>query len=288
MSDAASTPLRQNLDFESYNNLLSLAIDHAAFGVAHEMRWRNTVAGARLFFIHRCGSPHGDGGTIRNLSAAGSPAVPLHAGLVYFLPANQEIDGHFREGLDITGFHLRLEAVAGYDAFTDSSAIRCRSDQVAVISELAALAGRDLELHEMVRVRGLVHAVASLFVDRSLTDLRHLAAMRGKYQVIFAAMAAGPIAQLTVKQLAHLQGMTREQLSRCFARDMGMPLKAYMLRRLLAAISERLARSTTPIRDLAHEFGFSTAGYFARFFRSQTGSTPLHYRRMRQRVPGAL
>ena len=281
-------PLAQNREFETSNNLLTLEIDHAAFGVAQEMRWRNTVGGARLFFIHQVGATHDDGGSIRNFSAADAPAVPLQAGKVYFLPANQEISGHFRDGLWLTGFHLRLEAIAGLDAFSSASAIRSRADQVAVIGELAALAGRDLELHEMVRVRGLVHAVASLFVDRSLGDLRHLAAMRGKYQAIFAAMAVGPITQLSVKGLARLQGMTREQLSRSFARDLGMPLKSYLMRRVVAQIGERLARSATPVGELAREFGFSTAGYFSRFFRAHSGVTPLAYRRMRQKTVAAL
>ena len=288
MSAPVPSPLAQNREFETSNNLLTLEIDHAAFGVAHEMRWRNTVAGSRLFFIHQVGASHADGGSIRNRSHADSPAIPLQAGLVYFLPANQEISGHFRDGLWLTGFHLRLEAIAGYDAFSGDSAIRSRGDQVAVIAELAGLAGRELELHEMVRVRGLVHAVASLFVDRSLADLRHLAAMRGKYQPIFTAMATGPITQLSVKGLARLQGMTREQLSRSFARDLGMPLKTYLMRRVVAQIGEALARSTTPVGELAREFGFSTAGYFARFFRSQAGMTPLVYRRMRQKAFGAL
>jgi len=139
MSAPVPSPLAQNREFETSNNLLTLEIDHAAFGVAHEMRWRNTVAGSRLFFIHQVGASHADGGSIRNRSHADSPAIPLQAGLVYFLPANQEISGHFRDGLWLTGFHLRLEAIAGYDAFSGDSAIRSRGDQVAVIAELAGL-----------------------------------------------------------------------------------------------------------------------------------------------------
>ena len=282
------TPIHQKRAFEELNNLLKLEINHAAFGTTGEMRWRNHLPHARLFLIHAIAAGTQHGGTVRNWSHPDTPEIRLRAGMVYCIPAAQEIEGHFLPGLCIVGFHLGLEAFPGNDIFAGDDAFHERSGQEAVISELAGLADRELELGETVRVRGLVHALAGLFVQRSTEDIRRLIALRGRYRGIFDELEAHPNAQTTVSQLARSLGMRREFLSRAFARDVGQPLKTYMGDRLAAVACERLAHGDEAIRTISRELGFSSEAYFSRFIRNHTRHTPLHYRRMRQRWDGFL
>jgi AraC-like DNA-binding protein len=272
--------------FEAFNNLLRLEIDHAAMGPIRALRWVNRIPGNRIFFIHRVAGGGPDGGTIRILGPARSAPVPLRAGRIYYLPGHQEIEGIFREGLFVCGFHFRLEAFPGLDVFAGEERIRELDGHARAIAEVAEFSGRELDLSEIARMRGLVLAAAALFIERGVEDLRRLEALRGRYRPVFDALEAGSAAQISVKDLARAMGMRRERLSREFARDLGMPLKAYLLRHLVGRVCERLAASDERVSDIAREFGFASDTYFCRFLRRHAGRTPLRYRRMRQRWDG--
>jgi AraC-like DNA-binding protein len=272
--------------FEDFNNLLRLEIDHAAMGPIWATRWTNRIPASRIFFVHRVGAGRREGGSIRILGQARSAPIPLRTGGIYYLPGHQEIEGIFHEDLFICGFHFRLEAFPGCDVFAGAGRIRELGGQERAVAEVAAFAGRELGLPEIARLRGLVLAGAALFIEQSVEDLRRLTSLRGRYQPVFDALEADAPAQASVKNLARAMGVRRERLSREFARDFGMPLKAYLLRHLVGRICERLAASDETIVDIAREFGFASDTYFCRFLRRHAGRTPIRYRRMRQRWDG--
>jgi AraC-like DNA-binding protein len=272
--------------FEDFNNLLRLEIDHAAMGPIWATRWANRIPGSRIFFVHRVGTGSGDGGSVRILGPTPSAPVPLRGGRIYYLPGHQEIEGVFHEGLFICGFHFRLEAFPGCDVFAGAERIRELGGQERAVAEVASFAGRELGLPDIARLRGLVLAGAALFIERSVEDLRRLTELRGRYRPVFDALDAGLSARDSVKDLARAMGMRRERLSREFARDFGMPLKAYLLRHLVGRACERLAASDASVAEIAREFGFASCSYFCRFLRRHAGRTPSRYRRMRQRWEG--
>ena len=67
-------------------------------------------------------------------------------------------------------------------------------------------------------------------------------------------------------------------LSKLFAKEMGIPIKAYILKAKVATAQNILTFSDFSISDIAYSLGFSTQSAFAAAFRRITGLTPMQYR----------
>jgi len=85
-----------------------------------------------------------------------------------------------------------------------------------------------------------------------------------------------PGAPLTLAQLAAEAGMSRYQLIRGFARELGLPPHAYLLQRRLA-LARRLMRAGLGLADVALEAGFHDQSHLTRCFTRQFGVTPKRY-----------
>ncbi len=87
-----------------------------------------------------------------------------------------------------------------------------------------------------------------------------------------------PAAPLTLIGLAQEAGLSRYQLLRAFARDMGLPPHAYILQRRVA-VARRLLRRGYPLVDAAAAAGFYDQSHLTRCFVRQFGLTPRGYAR---------
>ena len=83
---------------------------------------------------------------------------------------------------------------------------------------------------------------------------------------------------LTLKMAAEHEHIDPSYLSKLFAKEMGIPIKAYILKAKVATAQNILTFSDFSISDIAYSLGFSTQSAFAAAFRRITGLTPMQYR----------
>lgn len=87
---------------------------------------------------------------------------------------------------------------------------------------------------------------------------------------------ADPAAPLTLAQLANEAGVSRFQLIRGFARDLGLSPHAYIVQRRLA-LARGLIRAGHALADVALASGFCDQSHLARCFTRQFGVPPRRY-----------
>lgn len=80
--------------------------------------------------------------------------------------------------------------------------------------------------------------------------------------------------------LAHVR-LSRASLEPRMKRVLGRTIHQEIHRVRVERARDLLAHSTMPIKQVAHESGFSGVQYLTRVFRQATGETPAHYRRAR-------
>lgn len=68
-------------------------------------------------------------------------------------------------------------------------------------------------------------------------------------------------------------------LNRLMIRHTGMSLHQYILQHRLAQASILLQTTNRPINEIAMELGFNSLSHFSNYFKKETGSTPVAYRR---------
>ncbi len=84
--------------------------------------------------------------------------------------------------------------------------------------------------------------------------------------------------QPTLSQLATGVGVSATHLNRACRRLLGHPALAVLHARLLLEAQRELAYTAMSIKQIGLGLGFDDAGYFTRFFRRGTGSTPSEWR----------
>ncbi len=83
---------------------------------------------------------------------------------------------------------------------------------------------------------------------------------------------------LTLKMAAEHERLDQSYLSKLFAKEMGIPIKAYILKAKISTAQNILVFSDFSIAEIADSLGFSSQSAFAATFRKITGLTPLQYR----------
>ncbi|MBN3750550.1 helix-turn-helix transcriptional regulator, partial [Burkholderia sp. Se-20373] len=84
---------------------------------------------------------------------------------------------------------------------------------------------------------------------------------------------AAPAAPVSLAELADLSGVSRFQLLRGFARELGITPHAYLIQSR-ARLARALLASGLPIADAAAEAGFADQSHLTRAFARQFGITP--------------
>ncbi|MBU7595735.1 response regulator [Metabacillus halosaccharovorans] len=84
---------------------------------------------------------------------------------------------------------------------------------------------------------------------------------------------------LSLRNLSDQVFLNPDYLSRLFKQAEGITLTEYITKLKITKAKEMLERPEFLIQDIAKQLGFSTAGYFARFFKKETSMTPQAYRK---------
>jgi AraC-like DNA-binding protein len=87
---------------------------------------------------------------------------------------------------------------------------------------------------------------------------------------------SNPAAPVTLVELAKEAGLSRYQLIRAFARELGLTPHAYILQRRIA-LAQRLIRTGCDLAEVATDAGFCDQSHLTRWFVRQFGVTPRRY-----------
>jgi transcriptional regulator GlxA family with amidase domain len=123
----------------------------------------------------------------------------------------------------------------------------------------------------------LTHAIARLTRRYGNRDFRG-----GHHQLpglsrALARLRDEPEAQITLGELAEIEGVSRFQLLRAFVRQTGVTPHAYQMQ-LRVRLARRLLAAGRLPAAVAAETGFSDQSHLNRVFRRQVGTSPGRYR----------
>ena len=88
---------------------------------------------------------------------------------------------------------------------------------------------------------------------------------------------SAPETSVSLAELAALSGVSRFQLLRGFAREVGITPHAYLMQRRVRLARQLLANGQTPVQA-AIQAGFADQSHMTRVFVRQLGITPSRYR----------
>jgi len=81
------------------------------------------------------------------------------------------------------------------------------------------------------------------------------------------------------KDISDHISVSKEYLSSCFSREVGVTLSTYIERVRIRHAKELLETTDMNITKVATEVGFYDSSYFGRVFRREVGVSPIAYRR---------
>ncbi len=82
----------------------------------------------------------------------------------------------------------------------------------------------------------------------------------------------------STKYYANKLCITPNHLNEVVKKTIGINTKLYIQNKLLLEAKKRLSYTSLSVSEISAYLGFENPSYFIRFFRNQTGSTPLRYR----------
>ena len=83
---------------------------------------------------------------------------------------------------------------------------------------------------------------------------------------------------LKMEELAAAEGLSPGYFSKLFAKEVGTPVKAYILSVKIKTAGKMLGNRDLSISDIAYSLGFSSQSAFTTAFKQLTGQTPAAYR----------
>jgi len=224
-------------------------------GVTDAQGQHRIVSEPSVLFFPRAGAHRLDGGEREGADIV-CAAIDFGAGdenpLLRGLPASMSVPLAQVPGLDLAQRLL----------FSEAQASRC--GRGAVVDRLA----------EVLVIQLLRHAIAQQWVDggvmAGLADPRLAKAI--------SALHADPARAWTLDAMAGLAGMSRARFAAHFTRTVGASPGDYLIGWRLG-LARTLLRKGMPVKQVAAEVGYASAGAFGRVFLQRLGATPTQWQR---------
>lgn len=162
-------------------------------------------------------------------------------------------------------------------------------DQISRDIPVIVLTGQVLTQEDMARLnRGVTNVLKKgLFsIEETLTHME-AALARNKHlgsatqRLVRKAMAAiheHYTEPISLQNIAHSVGISKEYLARCFHQETGVTLVTYLNRYRIGQAKARLEAGEQNLTAIALEVGFSSGSYFSRVFRQEVGISPSAFR----------
>ncbi|MBL8993613.1 MAG: helix-turn-helix transcriptional regulator [Spirochaetia bacterium] len=275
----ASSNFDSHERFVEINNHIHLSLVHATTIVGNES-WsgRNRIPWHRIFLI--AAAKGGIGGEVIDHSLKTKNSVSLKPGKMYFLPAGHDFEFAFHRGMRLLGFHFKLELFSGFDLLQNQTRSVSREIPAAELAGFDEALSNLKSIGDMAALRGLFLSTVGKLVGLRLERTLSLIAAHRKYRGVFDFLEKNCRAEIPVGRFARQAGLSVGKFSRDFSREIGIPFKTFLTRKLFARASEALLGSDQKVREISHDLGFSSEFYFSRFVKKHSGLPPTEYRAM--------
>jgi len=134
-------------------------------------------------------------------------------------------------------------------------------------------------------LEGLTLELLAILVRRRRESARPGSAPAWLRRVREALNDRHPERELRITDLATLAGVDPAHLARAFRSHYGMTAGAYLREIRVHRAADALARSSTPLAQIALDAGFADQSHFTRVFRTAYGVTPQRWRALRSVDP---
>ncbi len=201
---------------------------------------------------------------------------------IYFLSSNEEYKFKFDSNTSFLSFHFNCFVNGCREIFSHSSIFIELTEQKELINELAAL----INCKSSAKNTYLLHQKLISLIIRIMPEnddaKHHLYERDIKIHTFLLEHADG---RTTVNDLALQAGVSADTLSRRFSHDYGETLKKIISRAIIGRAERFLRDDSLKIKDVAALLNFNDEYYFSRFFKRETGKSPVEFRRMTGIIP---
>ena len=84
---------------------------------------------------------------------------------------------------------------------------------------------------------------------------------------------------IVIDRICDASYMSKYYLCRLFKKKIGLTIMEYVLKTRITMAKELLSNSELSVTEVSENCGFSSISYFSRVFKSETGMTPMQYKR---------
>ncbi len=213
----------------------------------------------------------------------------LEPGWAYWLPGNTPVERTFSDRFDVVFLEFCCEWLAGDDPFLDWPERKpARLGPWSSEWLEPVLRGAKLTASFLLRLRG---QLAGWIAD-AVPDLDRILRARADkvepFRKVLETIDQRLAANLRVRDLAAAYKTNPRTLSQAFSRRLGMPIKAYLNRRLNEEAIRLVLGTNSTLADITDKLRFSDEYYFNRFFAKMNGVSPGRYRDRYQRLPAGI
>lgn len=265
-----------NRTFEALNNAFEIEF-HECSDVMFECCARNIHSFNRLFCVLE---ESGEESYVRDCTH--NVRFSMKRGCLYLIGPQVDFAFHFYPSTHFLAFHFNLHLYHYQELFCKDPIFCELSRREAEIRRLHELFySPEITAGVICEVRSIIFRCLSPFLDG--INLESQRRNYQKYQIVLDYLHSAGNATTTIGELAERCHMSGDLLSRSFSRDLGIPLKRYMTRLLLANAEKLLRDPSMKICDVAARLQFADEYYFSRFFKKNTGNSPSEFRRLHVR-----
>lgn len=263
-------------EIEQWSHRLLFSIEHFNHGC-----WHTGWAGAnrepfnRLFLVA--------GPTQAGSITWGRQRITLQAGKRYLMPAAADLRFEFVPGAQLLGFHFSCEIVAGVDCFAHLAEVVTATCPIGAINQLSLDAAAIDQPGAMLALHARCLGLIADLIPQTWTDLASQQRLQQRYADLVRQIQRDWSAT-RVTDLAHGQGLSADQLSKRFRRDIGLPLKTYINRLVIRRACDLLRSTDRSVASIAAELQFSSDTYASRFLQRHLGMTASQYRQLDARI----
>lgn len=206
----------------------------------------------------------------------------LVGGSCYLLPIYKTIDLTYEAGCKFLYFHVSVQDITGLDIFRDISSVQRLRTCREAFQEIITTYPQDGLRAKLRWQSALFHVICHFCTPAMLASWESMHDSR-RYHSLLRYIQERCRASLSVRELAAYVHVSQSALSKGFRRQIGFPLKQYLLNLLMQKARKLLTDTDDSIQQIALSLGYEDPYYFFRVFKKFMQETPMQYRKASQR-----
>lgn len=256
-------------DLLSLNEKTDLHLSYAGLATVGDA-WKTENLAApfnRLYFIES-----GSG-----LLKSAEETIRLEPGNAYLLPAGLPFGYECLTPLKLLYFHFNLTLPDRFDLMSglkSAGVVNVGQDQIEHLIACCESSGNAAVLEVRHAILGLV-----LMLDREYGfGWAHRKDYSPTVTEAVRIIRSHLSAELSVETLARQCFVSQNYLTRLFRREIGMPVKQFILSELIGEAQQRLSHTHASVEQISADLGFCNQFYFSACFKRHCRVSPLQYR----------